>query len=210
MTRLYRDQGVCMKQKIADEAARLLTEAGTVDYGWARRKATQRLGVSRERELPDMMMIETAFRNYQQLFRPQDHSCVETQREAALKMMLWLEPFSPHLAGPLARGISAPRADILIYVYADSPKELVFTLMEKRLLWESDDLLLDNQQPAQLFFVPHSGQQFRLLLLPLSSLRQPPLDEVTGRREAGLNINQLKALAGAVPEVVSSVETQAI
>ncbi|OOZ23489.1 hypothetical protein BOW35_02125 [Solemya velum gill symbiont] len=188
-----------MKQKIAEEAARLLTEAGTVDYGWARRKATQRLGVSRERELPDMMMIETAFRNYQKLFRPQDISCVAVQHEAAAEMMSWLEPFSPHLAGPLVRGISAPRADILIYVYADSPKELVFTLMEKQLVWESDDLLLDNQQPVQLFFVPHAGQQFRLLLLPLSSLRQPPVDEVTGRRDAGLNLKQLQNLVGNRP-----------
>ncbi|OOZ38135.1 hypothetical protein, partial [Solemya elarraichensis gill symbiont] len=167
---------------------------GTVDYGWARRKATQRLGVSRERELPDMMMIETAFRNYQQLFRPQDLSCVEIQREAAVEMMSWLKSFSPHLAGPLARGISAPRADLLIYVYADSPKELVFTLMEKQLVWESDDLLLENQQQVQLFFVPHAGQQFRLLLLPLSSLRQPPLDEVTGRRDVGLNLKQLQMI----------------
>ena len=76
-----------MKHQIAEEAARLLAEHGVVDYGWARHKAAQRLGLKRERDLPDLATVEEAFRSYQQLFRPQDSACIETQRKAAIGLM---------------------------------------------------------------------------------------------------------------------------
>ena len=181
-----------MKHQIAEEAARLLAEQGVLDYGWARRKAAQRLGFSKERDLPDLAAIEEAFLNYQQLFRPQDSECIAQQRQSAINLMTLFEAFTPRLAGPLARGISAPEAEVLIYLYADSPKEVAFILLDEKLDWQGDDITIEKGVSTPLFHVAFEDGHFRLQVLPMSFLRQPPVDEVTGKREPGLSLKQLR------------------
>lgn len=180
-----------MKYQIAEEAAKLLVEQGVLDYSWARYKAAQRLGFHKQRDLPDLGTIETAFKDYQQLFRPQDARCVESQQLTASRLMALFEEFSPRLVGPLSRGVSAPQAEILIYLYADSPKEIAFILLDEKLDWQSDDVVLEKGIMTPLFHVNYEDAHFRLQVLPVTYLRQPPVDEVSGKRDAGLSLKQL-------------------
>ena len=47
-----------MRRYIATEAAKLLAQQQTLDYGWARHKAALSTGVQGERNLPDFAQIE--------------------------------------------------------------------------------------------------------------------------------------------------------
>lgn len=181
------------KARISEEAARLLNEQGVLDYAWARHKAAQRLGVKAERDLPDLQMIENAFVEYQALFRPQDSACLERQLQIARDLMQRFSAFSPQLIGPLTRGLCAPRAQIECFLFADSPKELIFTLMQEKLPWEAEDQQLDSNTRATVYYLHFQAHPCALQLLPLSARKHPPLDLVTGRRSEGLTLAQLDA-----------------
>lgn len=182
-----------VKERVSEEAARLLNEQGVLDYAWARHKAAQRLGIKSERALPELHLIEQAFVDYQQLFRPQDKDCLAQQLQIVLALMTLLQAFSPRLIGPLTRGVAAPRAQIELFVFADSPKELVFSLMQAKLAWEAEDQQLDANTRTSVYYFNFRQHPCALQLLPLSARKHPPLDLVTGRRSEGLSLAQLQA-----------------
>ena len=77
-------RGDMMRQAIAREAARLMIEHGHENYGLAKRKAAERIGVQNERDLPANREIEAALRDYQRLFQ----SATQPQRLRQLSVSL--------------------------------------------------------------------------------------------------------------------------
>ena len=63
-----------MRQAIAREAARLMIEHGHEDYGFAKRKAAERFGVTDLAVLPKNTEIEEALAEHQRLFVPEAHA----------------------------------------------------------------------------------------------------------------------------------------
>src|SRR5438477_2400000 len=109
-----------MRLRIAHLAARMIAEDGISDYGLAKRKAARQAGAPDSRNLPTNLEIEDALRSYQALYQADTHpEQVQYMRELALEMMQILEPFDPHLTGPVLSGNVGPHAEIHLHLYTD-------------------------------------------------------------------------------------------
>lgn len=126
------------QQEIAQSAARLIVEDG-LDYASARRKAMQEHGGGRRlRDAPDNEAIEDEVRAHIALF------CADTQpaelralREAALRWMLRLADFRPHVGGAVWRGTATRQSVVRLDLYCDDIKAPEIALLNKGVAYET-------------------------------------------------------------------------
>ena len=126
------------QQEIAQTAARLIVEDG-LDYASARRRAMHEHAEGRRlRDAPSNETIEDEVRAYISLF------CSDTQpaelrllREAALRWMLRLEEFRPHVAGAVWRGTATRQSVVRIDLYCDDPKAPEIALLNRGVDYET-------------------------------------------------------------------------
>jgi hypothetical protein len=182
---------------IAVEAAKLLAQQQTLDYGWARRKAAQSAGVRGERNLPDFAHIEASLTEYLELFHPQRNDLRQLQAKS-LKLMKLLSVFQPHLSGALSRGIAVRFATVTLHLYADSAKDVVFSLMDLNANFESLDVKLSFQRGAEesrpAFRINFDDTEYVLVALQPGDQRHPPIDPVTGKAERGVGMEALQRM----------------
>ena len=96
------------RDKLAREAARILSEGGHRDFALAKRKAAARLGVSGRADLPSNVEIERALGEYQRTQAPSHHvELVRLLLLGGLAAMKYFEPFRPRLTGAVLRGTAS-------------------------------------------------------------------------------------------------------
>ena len=124
------------QQEVAQAAARLIVEEG-LDYAGARRKAMQDHG-GRLRDGPSNEAIEDEVRAHIAIF------CADTQpaelrvlREAALRWMLRLAEFRPHVGGAVWRGTATRNSVIRLDLYCDDTKAPEIALLNKGVDYET-------------------------------------------------------------------------
>jgi hypothetical protein len=199
-------RGDMLRQAIAREAARLMIEHGHEDYGFVKRKAAERMGVTDLAVLPKNTEIEEALAEHQRLFAAETHPrTLAAKRAAALEAMRLLSEFEPRLVGPLLTGTATPHSDITLHVFTDTPESLVMLLLElgvphesasRRQRFHPDDEGADH--PALQFTL--DGEDVEAVIFPVDGVRQAPLGPVDGRplRRANLaEVEQLLNGAGA-------------
>ncbi len=115
--------------EIAACAARLIVDEG-LDYGAAKRRAVQQLGLPARTRLPDNDELEAAVREHIALF------CADTQptelaalRQLALVWMERLNGFRPHLSGAVWHGTATRLSDVFIQLFCDDPKSAELALI---------------------------------------------------------------------------------
>jgi hypothetical protein len=182
-------------QLILAAASRLLADHQTLDYGWARRKAAENLGINlNDRQLPSLADIEAAVIEHQQIFSPQAPLLMR-QLTAAAGLLQDFRKFSPRLVGPLTRGVTASNAVISIHCFAEAAKLVLFEIMDAGIRAESGDVTVmtsnrkREERPAFSFF--HGDQEVLLIVLGLDEYRHPPLDPVTEKPAYGLDADAL-------------------
>ena len=121
--------------EVAAAAARLVVEEG-MEYAGAKRKAARAMG-SRA-ELPSSEAVEAEVRAYLALY------CAETQpaelralRQLALRWMLRLAAFRPHLGGAAWRGTATRLSSVHLDLYCDDPKALEIELINRGIDYDS-------------------------------------------------------------------------
>lgn len=133
-------------REVAQTAARLIVEDG-LDYASARRKAMQAHGEGgrRLRDAPGNEAIEDEVRAHIALF------CADTQaaelrvlREAALRWMLRLAEFRPHVGGAVWRGTATRLSVVRIDLYCDDIKAPEIALLNKGVRYETLSEPLDR------------------------------------------------------------------
>ena len=62
-----------LRERLAQEAARLMVEGGIEDFGLAKRKAAERLGVRASGALPTNAQIQASLAQRQRIFEPESH-----------------------------------------------------------------------------------------------------------------------------------------
>jgi hypothetical protein len=123
-----------MRERIAHLAARMIAVDGISDYGLAKRKAARQAGAPDSRNLPTNLEIEAALRAYQALYQANEHpERLHRLRRLALEMMRLLEPFNPHLTGPVLSGSAGRHAEIHLHLYTDDLKELEVFLLNREI-----------------------------------------------------------------------------
>ena len=169
--------------RVAQEAARLMSEHGIRDFHRAKRKAAERLGVLDEQALPRNHEIEQALREHQRLFQAdsQPHLLRE-RREAAVEAMHFLQRFEPRLVGAVLEGTADAHSAVCLHVFSDDPEAVGIYLREHGVPFETQTRRLrvtrDEQVEYPVMLFAADNLPFDITVLPHNALRQAPLDRV--------------------------------
>ena len=118
------------KAEIAAVAARAVVEEG-LDFGTAKRRAAQQLGLSPRQGLPDHEAMEQAVQDYIAIFCPEEQAQeLAVLREIALVWMERLSRFQPIVGGAVWRGTATRHSDIYLQLFCEDPKVAEITLID--------------------------------------------------------------------------------
>lgn len=187
-----------LRAEIAAAAARLIAEDG-VDYGTAKRKAVKQiLGNSKVRGniLPDNSQIEDEVRLYNELFFSDTQPArLLHLRQLALRLMVELTPFQPHLTGAILNGTAGEHSDIHLQLFAESPKDVEIYLLNKGVdfdVSESNHFKGHNEPVETLSFI-WQQEGVHLALYETDDLRGALKKSASGRAERA-DIESVRAL----------------
>jgi hypothetical protein len=183
-----------LRQQLAVEAARIISEQGIRDYGMAKRKAADRLGVDSEFALPSNREVDAALTQHQQLFQSLDQPrWLHQRRVAAVEAMRFLGRFEPRLVGAVLEGNADQHSAVCLHVFCQHPVDVENLLRDHRIPFESDErrVRLDAERDATVpvLHLVADDLPFDISLFDLDGLRQAPLDRITERpmRRAGID-----------------------
>src|ERR1700744_4915240 len=126
------------QQEVAQMAARLIVDEG-LDYASARRKALQEHGDGRRlRDAPSNEAIEDEVRAHIAIFHADTQPAeLRALREAALRWMLRLAEFRPHVGGAVWGGAGPRQSVVRIDLYCDDTKAPEIALLNKGVDYET-------------------------------------------------------------------------
>jgi hypothetical protein len=190
---------VGVRRLIVHAAARMLADQECLDVQEARRKAAARLGCRDKQQLPDKREIEQALREYQLIFFSDTQpAALKRLRELALDAMHDLQPFNPHLTGPVLDGSANALSPIKLYLYVETPEEVALYLLERQIPFEERDVRLTYSRGIRktlpLFSFRAGDFGVELILLPLEDRANPPLDPVNDRPDRGAGVARVSEL----------------
>jgi predicted nucleotidyltransferase len=169
--------------RVAQEAARLMSEHGIRDFHHAKRKAAERLGVLDEQALPRNHEIEEALREHQRLFQADSQpQLLRARREAALDAMRFLQRFEPRLVGAVLEGTADSHSAVCLHVFSDDPEAVGIYLHEHGVPVETQTrrLRISREEQAEfpVLLFAADNLPFDLTVMPLNALRQSPLNRM--------------------------------
>jgi hypothetical protein len=199
MTRPRAIRGDDLRRALAQEAARLMFEHGVDDYGFAKRKAAERLGASEYAVLPKNAEIDAALAEYQRLFAADTHAdTLAEQRRAALDAMELLEGFEPRLVGPVLTGTATPHQEISLHLFTDSPEAVSLRLLEDHIQYKvlEHRVKMNAERVLQVPAVQFSVFDFPVdaTVFPRDGIRQAPLSPTDGRPMRRAALDEVRAL----------------
>jgi hypothetical protein len=184
-----------LRQSVAHLAAQLLMEDGALSYGAARRKAAERIGNLRGRDLPDLAEVEAALMESQRIFGGAIH--VERQQESrleALQAMKFLAEFEPRLVGRILAGTAGPEAPVCLHVFAETAEEVLAYLHERGVPCELGERRFSDLGTYPMIRFVAGARRVELVVFPHHGPRQAPLSDVTGKPMARADISAVRAL----------------
>jgi hypothetical protein len=185
--------------RIAQEAARLMSEHGIRDFHHAKTKAAQRLGIIDTQSLPRNVEIEDALRQYQRIFHG-DHQpqALRARREAARDAMQFFAPFRPRLVGAVLDGTADTHSAVCLHLFSDDPEAVPRFLHDHQIPYQTQTRRLRTTResgadyPVYLFSA--DDLPFDLTVLPDDALRQSPLDRAGERPMQRATLTTVEAL----------------
>ena len=187
-------KGRQMRDRIAQEAARLMVEEGVRDYYTAKRKAALRVGAPDTRNIPRNTEVEAALQSYQRLFHGERQIArVQELRGSALEAMRFFEQFEPRLVGSVLTGTAGPFSDINLHLFTDVPDEVNLYLLDNQVPFAADQRRLrisrnrTNEYPVLRFMA--GDHAIEAIVFPRDGLRQAPCSPLDGKpmRRAGMD-----------------------
>jgi hypothetical protein len=192
-------QGLDLRQRLAEEAARCMIEQGIADFGLAKRKAAERLGVKHRGALPSNSQIEACLAGRQRIFEPDvQPERLARLRQAAVVLMRALSLFSPRLVGPVLSGTATINAVIELHVFAPSV-ELVADVVSGLGRRPSACERKFRFGGGRTISVPglqfsHASERAVVYVFGETGLREAPLSQVDRRPMRRAPIAQVEAL----------------
>lgn len=188
-----------MRQRIAQEAARLIVSEGIRDYLVAKRKAAERLGAPDTQNLPRNTEVEFELAAYQRLFHEQEQpGHVRQLREAAHKAMQFFQRFEPRLTGSVLSGTAGAHSDINLHLFADAPEEISLFLFDANIPFEQSQrrLRIDRDDYAIYPMVRFlaGDVQVEAVIFSLNGLRQAPRSPLDGKPMVRANLRRVEEL----------------
>lgn len=197
-----------LRIRVAEEAARIMREQGIRDFLLAKRKAADRLGIVDRHALPANQEIADALAAQQRLFGgAAHHDNLRTLRATALAAMRLLQGFNPRLVGPVLAGTATPHTDVSLHLFAATPEEVAFLLIERGCRYRSGErrVRLAGGEHASFpsFEFEVHGVPVEVTVFPEQGLREAPVCPVNGgqmRRARREEVEALLASDGAAAD----------
>jgi len=188
--------------RVAQEAARLMSEHGIRDFQHAKLKAAGRLGILDDQSLPRNVEIEQALREHQRLFQADSQpQWLRRRREAAVEAMRFLDAFQPRLVGAVLEGTADEHSAVCLHLFSDDPEAVNLYLLEQGVPIEQQVRRLrysrDEQPEYPVLLFSADELPFDLTVLPLDALRRAPLDRADDRPMRRASRTQVEALLDA-------------
>ncbi|WP_426702039.1 hypothetical protein ACPPVV_03225 [Rhodanobacter sp. Col0626] len=185
--------------RVAQEAARLMSEHGIRDFHHAKLKAAERLGILDTQSLPRNLEIEQALREHQRLFQADSQpQLLRQRREAAMEAMRFLTPFEPRLVGAVLEGTADAHSAVCLHVFSDDPDAVGLYLREQGVPVENQVRRLrygrEEQPEYPVLLFAADELPFDLTVLPRDALRQAPLDRADDRPMRRASLAQVEIL----------------
>lgn len=196
-----------LRQQLAVEAARIISEQGIRDFGLAKRKAAERLGIQDDFALPSNREIDSALRQHQSLFQSLEQPrWLRERRLAAVEAMRFFAAFEPRLVGAVLDGSADQHSAVCLHLFCRHRSDVENWLLDRRIPFEADErrIRLDAERDASVPVLRLVADDiaFDLSLFDVDAVRQAPLDRITEKpmQRAGLE-HVLRLLAeDATPE----------
>lgn len=174
------------RQVLAQEAARIIVNQGIRDYGVAKKKAAERLGLTNRGSLPRNVEIERAVAEHHLLFGGDGHAAaLRAMRVAALTAMEMLDAFTPRLVGPVLNGTADANSAVNLHVFSDAVESVADHLDANGLTWRPYERRLkyrrDRPETCAGFEFKGATGPIQATVFPIDGIRQAPLSPVDGR-----------------------------
>jgi len=188
-----------MRQRLAQEAARILIESGSRDFAMAKRKAAEHLTAHDTRNLPTNSEIEQALAEYQRLFRSEDQpQTLKQLREIAYDAMQFFSEFKPRLVGPVLTGTADTNTCINLHVYSDTYESLSLLLINNNIPFENQDKRLrisqDNYETYPCITFLAKQQKVEVVIFSNKQTGIKPISPVDGKPMQRANLADLEML----------------
>jgi hypothetical protein len=188
-----------LRQQIAVESARLISEEGIDNFRHARQKAAHKLGIINEHAFPDNEEILEQLKIHQSLFQSDTHiEVIKSLRETALKAMKLFQDFHPRLTGSVLLGHASQHSGIDIQLKADASEDIAMKLLNHGIPYQLIDwkLYLGKNSPVKIpayqFYA--DNHKVNLITLKESQWKITPLSPLNGQPMQKASIKQLEAL----------------
>ncbi len=187
------------RQRLAIEAARLISEGGIRDFHLAKRKAAHRLGIHDDASLPRNSEIQEALRDYQRLFLAQSQpQLLRERREAAARALIFFAAFEPRLVGAVLKGTADAHSAVCLHLYTDEAERVSLFLADHHIPAEESSRRIrldrDRTTEATVWLFAADGLPFDLTVLPRDTLRQAPLDRIDEKPMRRASLSALQEL----------------
>lgn len=193
-----------LELEIAATAARLVVDEG-LEYGPAKRRAVQQLGLPQRTRLPDNDVLEAAVREHLAVF------CSDTQpgelaalRSLALVWMQRLQAFRPHLTGAVWNGTATRLTDVWLQLFCDDPKSAEIELINRGVRYDVGTTTGFTGRSVEVLSVstrcPELNEDVgvHLVLYDADDLRGALRPDAQGHKARG-NVAALRALLATEP-----------
>ncbi|MGD8784178.1 MAG: hypothetical protein PVG75_07055 [Thioalkalispiraceae bacterium] len=188
-----------MRQRLAQEAARVLLESGSRDFAMAKRKAAEHLRAHDTRNLPTNLEIEQALAEYQRLFRSENQpQTLQKLREVACEAMRFFSDFKPRLVGPVLSGTADINTTITLHVFSDTYEEISLLLLNNNIPFENQDKRLRFGRdlyeiyPSIVFYAEQ--QKIEVVVFPENKQGLKPLSPIDGKPMQRADIASVEVL----------------
>jgi hypothetical protein len=191
-----------LRERLAQESARLMIEHGIIDFGLAKRKAAERLAVSTLGALPSNSQIEACLAERQRIFEPDGHADrIFRLRRLAVDLMAELAVYEPRLVGPVLAGTATSASRIELHAFAASAEAVAFTLERRayRLTPCQQRYRYGGGRQVQVpgFRFQTEGTTVLTSVFPENGIREAPLSRITLRPMARGSRRDIEALLSA-------------
>ena len=171
---------------VAQETARIIVNQGIRDFGLAKKKAAERLGLRDRGSLPGNAEIEQAVAEHLQLFAGDSHpDLLQTLRQAALSAMEMLATFTPRLVGPVLNGTADANSAVNLHVFADSAESVAHALEQHGLSYRPYERRLKSRRDQTEIYAGfefhHGEASVQATVFPVDGIRQAPISPVDGK-----------------------------
>jgi hypothetical protein len=171
---------------VAQETARIIVNQGVRDYGLAKKKAAERLGLTNRGSLPGNAEIEKAVSEHLQLFAGDFHpDLLHNMRQAALSAMQMLSTFTPRLVGPVLNGTADANSAVNLHVFSDSPEAVAHALEINGINYKPYERRLrsrrDRTETYAGFEFHHGEASVQATIFPVDGIRQAPISPIDGK-----------------------------